>query len=43
MFQGEDETQQAVTKVCILRIIIQMLRMKEEVAKLVADQMIAHS
>ena len=43
IYASEDESQQAVSKVCVLRIMIQLLRMKEEVAKPVADQIIAHN
>ncbi len=43
IYSAEDENHQVVTKVCILRILVQLLRMKEEVAKIVGDQIIAHN
>jgi hypothetical protein len=41
IFNAEDETQQAVTRVAILRILIQMLRLKKEFADHTADIIIA--
>jgi hypothetical protein len=43
IFNAEDETQQAVTRVAILRILIQMLRLKKEFADHSADIIIAHA
>jgi hypothetical protein len=43
IFNAEDETQQAVTRVAILRILIQMLRLKKEFADHTADIIIAHA
>jgi len=43
IFNAEDESQQAVTRVAILRILIQMLRLKKEFADHTADIIIANS
>ena len=43
IFNSEDEAQQAVTRVAILRTLIQMMRLKKEFADHTADIIIANS
>lgn len=42
VFNSEDENQYVVTKIAVLRILAQMLRLKKDISDNVAEMIISH-